>query len=230
MSHSKDTQVDTPTGKQTADATGSPIGVVRLDVGKSYAGIGELLKVHINDSDQGAWKAIQERIDYTYECLGTALGMLEAETGFDKQVMERVEKGQKLFFKPNLVTPMNIDPQTHGPDIGNPACTEWPFVAALMRWFHEKMDVSYHQMALGEAATAIPATARFYSRLTLDGSPVTPEAVIEGKSGDFYGGWGFYFARKYLAESLRPGRSDHPMEGHEESVAGTYMPPGLASD
>ena len=223
-------KLDTAIGKQAVDATGSPVGVARLEVERSYAGIGEFLKAYVNDADEGAWETIRAKIDYTYECLGTALEMLEAETGFGPKLRERVEQGQKLLFKPNLVTPMNIDPQTHGPDMGNAACTDWSFVAALMRWFHEKLDVSYHRMALGEAATALPAAAGFFSRIKSGGSPVTPEAVIEGKSGDFYGGWGFYFARKYLADRLRPGRRDDPMAGHEESVTGTYMPPGHVAD
>ncbi len=222
--------LDTAVGKQAVDTTGSPVGVGRLEAEKSYAGIGELLKAYINDSDEGAWETIRAKIDYTYEGLGKALEALEAETGFGAKLRERIDKGQKLLFKPNLVTPMNIDPQTHGPDIGNAACTDWAFVAALMRWFHERLDVSYHRMTVGEAATALPAAARFYSRLKSGGSPVTPEAVIEGKSGDFYGGWGFYFARKYLAGCLRPGRNDDPMAGHEESVAGTYLPPGQVAD
>jgi hypothetical protein len=59
---------------------------------------------------------------------------------------------------------------------------------------------------------------------------VTPEAVIEGKSGEFHGGWGFYFARKYLTESLWPNRHDDPMNGYEESVSGIYIPPGRVTD
>ena len=228
MSFSKDTQLDTPIGKQAVDAAGSPVGVVRLDVEKSYAGIGDLLKDYINDSDQGAWARIREKIDYTYECLDMALGALEEEAGFGREVVERVGRGQKLLFKPNVVSPTNIDHQTHGPCWGSTACTEWPFIAALMRWFREKMNITYHQMAIGEAATAIPATAQFYSRMA--GHSVTPEATIEGRSGDFYCGWGFYFARRYLAESLRPGQSDDPMQGYEESVAGTYIAPGEAPD
>ncbi|MCP4753838.1 MAG: DUF362 domain-containing protein, partial [Proteobacteria bacterium] len=90
--------------------------------------------------------------------------------------------------------------------------------------------VRYHQMALGEAATATSATAGYYSMMMPDGSRMTTEAVIEGKSGDFYGGWGFYFARRYLSESLESGASDDPMKGHAESVDGTYFPPGLAGD
>ena len=63
-----------------------------------------------------------------------------------------------------------------------------------------------------------------------EGKSITPEAAIEGKAGNFYCGWGFYFARKYLAESLGPDRMDDPMKGYEESVAGTYIPPGHVSD
>ncbi len=230
MSHNKDKQLDTPNGKQAVDATGSPVGVARLDGERSYAGIGDLLKAHINDADRAAWAKIREKIDYTYECLDCALGALEEEAGFGREVMQHIEEGKKLFFKPNVVTPTNIHAQTHGPDMGSTACTEWPFVAALMRWFREKMNISYHQMAIGEAATAIPATARFYSRMVGDGLTVTPEATIEGRSGDFYGGWGFYFVRKYLTESLRQGQEDDPMQGYEESVAGVYIPPGEARD
>jgi len=230
MSASKDKHLRTAIGEQAVDTDGSPVGVVRVDVERSYAGIGELLKDYINDSHQGAWNEIRERIDYTYECLDMAIGMLEKETDFGKQVKERIEEGQKLFFKPNLVTPLSIDCQTHGPDIGSTACTEWPFVAALMRWFHEELGISYWQMALGEAATFVPAAARFYSSRLSDGRTVTPEAVMEGKSGDFYGGWGFYFVRKYLAESLRAGQGDDPMQGFEDSVSGTYIPPGEARD
>jgi hypothetical protein len=59
---------------------------------------------------------------------------------------------------------------------------------------------------------------------------VTPEAVIEGRTGDFYGGWGFYFARKYLTESAAGNTDDDPMRGFEESMEGTYIPPGHISD
>jgi hypothetical protein len=221
-------QLETPIGQQAVDAAGSPIGVVRLDVQKSYAGIGDLLKDHINESDPRAWDTIREKIDYTHACLDMALGALDGETGFGKKVLERIERGEKLLFKPNVVTPTNIHAQTHGPDMGSTACTEWPFLAALMRWFREKLNIPYHQMAVGEAATTITATARFYSRMA--GYAVTPEATLEGRSGDFHGGWGFYFARKYLAESLRPGQEDDPMQGYEESAAGTYIPPGEAGD
>jgi hypothetical protein len=56
---------------------------------------------------------------------------------------------------------------------------------------------------------------------------VTTEAVIEGKAGNFYGGWGFYFVRKYLAQTHDPSHKDDPMKGYDESVAGTYIPRGI---
>ncbi|UCD57751.1 MAG: hypothetical protein JSV16_01180, partial [Candidatus Hydrogenedentota bacterium] len=136
-----------------------------MDVSKSYAGIDELLREYINHSTQGAWDEIRCKIDYTYEKLDFALTPLEAETGLSREIRLRTEKGQKLLFKPNLVNPANIDPQTYGPDVGSTTCTEWPFVAALMRWFHDRLSVSYHQMALGEAATCMSAIASMYSML-----------------------------------------------------------------
>ncbi|MBW2324611.1 MAG: hypothetical protein JRF41_14070, partial [Deltaproteobacteria bacterium] len=59
---------------------------------------------------------------------------------------------------------------------------------------------------------------------------VTTQAVLEGRSGDFYGGWGFYFARKYLAERHDASHTDDPMNGYEESQAGICLPPGKAQD
>jgi hypothetical protein len=230
MNDPKEVMVDSPIGRRLSDSSGSPIGVVRMDVEKSYAHIGFLLQEYINEGKEAAWEAIKKKIDYTYGGLDLALAPLEAETGFGQEIKLRLAKGQKLLFKPNLVNIQNIDPQTHGPDVGSTTCTEWPFVAALMRWFHEKMGVRYYQMTVGEAATTMPASAGVYSLLNPDGKPITVEAVIEGKSENFHGGWGFYFARKYLSESLGPGASEDPMRGYEESIMGRYIPPGLAKD
>ena len=118
---------------------------------------------------------------------------LEKETGFSSLIKSKIGTGQKLLFKPNLVNPFNINPHSHGPDMGSAACTEWPFIAALMRWFHDRLDIRYHQMALGEAATAMPAAAALLSRANPDKLPITPEAVIEGKIRDFLWGLGFLF-------------------------------------
>lgn len=222
--------VESPVGRRELDRIGSPVGVVRMDAEKSYAGVGELLEAFINRNDQEAWGKIRKKIDYTCEILGLALSPLETETGFGEAIRSRLNVGQKLFFKPNIVTPHCIDPQTHNPGMGSTACTEWAFIAALMRWFHDKLGVRYHQMALGEAATAIPSAAMQYTMLQRGAKTISPEAVIEGRSGDFYGGWGFYFARKYLAERLPPEATDDPMSGYEDSVAGTYTPVGEATD
>jgi hypothetical protein len=215
-------------GKVDIDRSGSPVGVVRMDVNKSYSGIEGLLQEYLNNSSQGAWDRIKAKIDYTFENLNFALGPLETETGFRKEIYTRLEKGQKLLFKPNLVGPRCINPETNGPDLGSTTCTEWAFIAALMRWFHDKLEINYHRMALGEAGTSMPVAAASYSKMNPQKMTITPEAVLEGKIGNFNFGWGFYFARKYLAESLKSGAQDDPMQGYEESVAGTYLPPGKA--
>jgi len=226
----KGISVNSPIGECKTDSTGSPVGVARMDPDRSYVGIGELLQDYINHSDDKAWDNIKTKINYTYENLDLALTPLEEETGFREEIRSKLEKGQKLLFKPNLVNVYNIDPQTHGPGVGSTTCTEWAFMAALMRWFHDRLGISYYQMAVGEAATVIPAAATQFSRVNPEGRTVTPEAVIEGRSGEFYGGWGFYFARKYLSESLKTEAADDPMEGFKESVMGTYIPPGNVSD
>lgn len=217
-------------GPCQSDHQGSPVGVARLEPDRSYSGVGGLLQRFINEADENAWREIRDKIDYTYEGLNIALTALEAETGFEPEIKNRIEKGQKLLFKPNLVNPFNINPQSHGPDVGSTACTEWPFIAALMRWFHDRLEVRYHQMALGEAATCLPAAAAMFSRINPQNRPVTPEMVIEGKMGEFYGGWGFYFVRKYLQEMLSAQADDDPFNGYEESLSGVYLPPGLAGN
>ncbi|MBY8985039.1 MAG: hypothetical protein KGD65_08240 [Candidatus Lokiarchaeota archaeon] len=230
MSNQKMLSFDSPLGMQEIDSTGSPVGVVRMDVSKSYAGIGELLQKFINNSDQESWDRIKTKIDYTYNNLDYALNPLDESTAFISQIKVKVGKGQKLLFKPNTVGPLCIDSQTHGPSLGSNACTDWAFIAALMRWFHEKAGISYYMMTLGEAATALSSTANAFSRTNPEQKEITPEAVLEGKSGDFYGGWGFYFVRKYLFESLKEGESENPFNGYEESINGIYLPPGHVTD
>lgn len=222
--------MNTPFGKISPDSDGSPIGLTRIEPEKSYSGIGDLLQDFINNSNQAAWDKIKEKIDYTFENLDLALSALKTETNFHSDIESRLENGQKLLFKPNLVSPVCINPRTHDPGMGSTACTEWAFIAALMRWFHEKLKISYYRMALGEASTLTSSTAAFFSMMNPESPPVTSEAVIEGKSGDFIGGWGFYYARKYLSESLELHDEDDPVRGYDESVAGTYIAPGLVSD
>jgi hypothetical protein len=230
MNNQKTISFDSPLGRQESDSSGSPVGVVRMDVSKSYIGVGELLQKFINNSDQESWDQIKTKIDYTYNSLDYALTPLEQSTSFIAQIEEKLETGQKLLFKPNLVAPTCIDSQTHGPSLGSATCTDWVFIAALMRWFHEKAGISYYKMSLGEAATAVASAASMYSKINPEERKITPEAVIEGKSGNFYGGWGFYFVRKYLFESLKEGDNEDPLKGYEESINGTYLPPGHVSD
>jgi len=208
----------------------SALGVARMDVDQSYKGIDPLLKCVIRHADDKAWKQIKAKIDYTYQHLDQALSALDKETGFLSQVRARLEGGQKLFFKPNLVNIETINPYTHLPVPGTLATTEWPFVAAVMRWFHDKGEISYYRMSLGEAATVSTMLAAHYTHLKKKGRPVTTEATIEGRSDDFYGGWGFCFVRRYLAEASDRSLGDDPMQGLEESMGDSYLPPGMAKD
>ena len=228
MTEDGETKVRSPIGEAAVDSGGAAIGVVRMDPAQSYAQTPELLKEVIDAGSDTAWQAIKQGIDYTYSCLDAALAPLREETGFDAMLREELARGKKLLLKPNLVNPICIDAREHGLGLGYTTCTAWPFVAALMRWLHDKLDISYHQMALGDAATTMSAASGYFTRLR--GEPVTREAVIEGRSGDFYGGWGFYFVRKYLAEAHESSHDDDPMKGYEDSVAGNYVPPGKAMD
>jgi hypothetical protein len=195
----------------------------------AYSGIPLLLKEVIDRENEAAWDEIRTKIDYMYSCLTCALSVLNDEVVFSRDVVARVKKGQKLLFKPNIVFPAYIDHVTHGPgNVG--ACTPWPFVAALMRWFHDNLGVTYHQMSLGEAGTGVTPMAGAYTLALAGKQVVTPEAVIEGKWGTGYGGWGFYFVRRYLADTHASGHSDDPMKGYEESIRGICLPPGRARE
>ncbi|MGA7577791.1 MAG: DUF362 domain-containing protein [Desulfobaccales bacterium] len=225
---SKGAAVDSPLGQKKVDSEGAPISGVRMDVFRAYAGVPGLLQKVINDNDAAAWAEITNKIDYIYDNLDYSLAGLDRETGFAGEVQSQIKSGKKLLFKPNLVSPTVIDPMTHGEDLGAPICTEWPLMAALMRWFHDKLDLSYYQMTLGEASTATFAMASMYNKAS--GKAITTEAIIEGRSGDFYGGWGFYFVRRYLSERHPASHTDDPLRGFEDSVAGRFFPPGRAGD
>jgi hypothetical protein len=221
--------VDSPLGKVSIDSTGAPIGVVRMEPEKSYSPIATLLQKHINESDRAAWDQIKDRIDYTFASLDHALRPLAEATGFGEKVRAQVKKGKKVLFKPNIVSPICINPVTHGEGLGNPACTPWAFVAALLRWFHDHLEISYHSMAVGEAGTGVSNVSRLLGLIFNAGQPFPTEVIFEGRHKGFCGGWGFYFARKYLAEVHPKDHSDDPMSGYEESVSGKYIPPGRAS-
>lgn len=222
------TPVDSGLGKQKVDNDGEIISGVRLDTNRAYGQIPELLQEFINQGVEAAWVAIADKIDYIYDNLDYAMTALNEETGFGDKICNEIKKGKKLLFKPNLVAPSVIDPETHGEGPGAAICTEWPLVAALMRWLHDKFQIKYWQMCLGEASTSTYFFGVHYSKIA--GRLITPEAVIEGRSGDFYGGWGFYFVRKYLAYRQPPDQEDDPMKGYEDSTTGKYIPPGRTGD
>jgi hypothetical protein len=232
MELTKDMNLDSAIGRRKPDAEGSMVGVVRLDPDAAYAGMGELLQAYINGTDPEAWDKIRARIDYMYSNLDWAMDPVMRVTGFSGEIQSGIKKGRKLFFKPNLVAMTCIDPETHGPDRAITACLEWSFLAALMRWYHDRMGVRYFEMAMGEAATMMSSAAATYTMLHPQKKRITPQAAIEGKIDNYYCGWGFYFVRKYLKESLpsSAGPGDDPMVGYEESIAGTYIPPGLVRD
>jgi hypothetical protein len=252
--YSKDQVVDSQLGKRNVDSEGAPISGVRMDVSKAYAGVPGLLQKAINKTDTPAraeikgsyagvpemlqkvvyendavsWAEIKNKIDYIYTNLDYVLTELDREIGFGSEVLSQIKLGKKLLFKPNLVSPMVIDPTTHGEGPGAPICTEWPLVAALMRWFHDKRDIDYHKMALGEASATTFLFAVNFSKAS--GKTISTEAVFEGRSEDFYGGWGFFFVRKYLSERHPASHKDDPMKGYEDSVAGRFISPGRAGD
>ena len=164
MINSKGITVNSSIGKLTTDASGAPVAAVRMNPDRSYADIPKLLQYFINQSDNQSWERIREKIDYTYTNLDLLLGRLDGEVDFKKQVKAWLKDGRKILFKPNLVKPDCIDPITHGENAGYSACTGWPFVAALMRWFHHKLDISYHDMSIGVAGTGVARAAAFHSR------------------------------------------------------------------
>ncbi len=207
------------------DKNGSIVTVVRMDPHLSYIGVPNLLRAVIDKHDEHAWAKIRSKIDYTYTNIDTMLQALNGESNFLTKTRRELEKGKILLFKPNLVNPENIDPNTHGPGSGHTACTEWPFIAALIRWFHDNLPLSYSRMALGEAASVSTMTAAEYNQTQHLEREITTEAVFEGRSGDFYGGWGFYFVRRYLKDTTN-NPDDDPMLGYEESISGKYLPPG----
>ena len=133
--------VHSPLGETEVDTGGSAIGAVRLNPELAYHAIPVLLKEVIDEGSEKAWAEIVSRIDYIYSGLGHAMEALDSDCGFSTEVKVRVGRGQNLFFKPNIVMPGTIDRMTHGPgNIG--VCTPWEFVAALMRWFHDRLGIS----------------------------------------------------------------------------------------
>jgi hypothetical protein len=227
MKISADRLVNSPIGKKPLDSAGSAIGAARMNPAETYIYIAKLLQEYINTGTESAWQKIRQRIDDIYLATSAALETLEAESPFLAEIKKQVLAGKILLFKPSIVTLPLIDYQTHGPGIPG-ANSHWEFVAVIMRWFHDKAGITYHQMAVGEAGMSISTDTAAVSRML--GRQLTPEAVMEGKYGNDYGGWGFYFTRKYLADCHAPDHIDDPFAGYQESLDGICLAPGEAGD
>lgn len=222
-----DRLVQSPIGQKKLDNAGSAIGAARMDPSETYVYLAKLLQEYINTGSEPAWQKIRRGVDAMYVTVSIALESLEEESPFVKEVQRQVNAGKKLLFKPNWVVLPLIDWETHGPGVPG-ANSHWEFTAAVMRWFHDKAGITYHQMAVAEAGMTAPYDSDMISRKL--GRDIPPEAILEGRYGDDYGGWGFYFARKYLVECHPNGHTDDPMLGYEESVSGVSLPPGKAGD
>jgi hypothetical protein len=218
-------EVDGPEGG------GALIGVVRLNPQLSYVGVPDLLEKHIKKQDETAWPEITEKINYTYKGLSNALTPVLMTENLKEGILADIKAGKKLFIKPNLVVPRTLDlagDGTPGSRASVYACTDWAFIAALMRFFHDDLGIRYYQMALGEAGTLMPA----YSALL----KCTPEALIEGcgfKRPDgtpYHAGWCMNWIRKYLSETTKPlDPKDDPLNGYMDSIEGNYVTPGQAT-
>ncbi|MBN1800538.1 MAG: DUF362 domain-containing protein [Candidatus Lokiarchaeota archaeon] len=224
----KGKMVNTTIGSKALDKDGSAISACRVDVERAYKNVSKLLQKFIQDNDKESWTEIKVHINYIYNNLSKSLIALDQETGYIAEIKNRTSKGQNLLFKPNLVSMENINPYNQGSAFGSNAVTNWTVMAALLRFFHDDVGISYYKMSMGEASSNSAWLAAHYT--LLKGSKVTPEATMEGRSDDFYGGHGFYFVRKYLSEESSTSLEDDAMKGFKESVAGTFIPPGLASD
>ena len=214
-----------------------------------------------DETDVRIWESIQKRINYTYESLDDVLlpilGSTQKErvplTLAGKTIREHIRgkkkrPPKKLLFKPNIVT---ADVISFGGDGAAPrnnyglegggasACTHWAFLAALMRWFHDNLEISYFEMAVGEAGCSTHTWQHLYHNLYSPywGFAYTAEAVFEGRVTDpntgaalFYGGYPFFYVRKYLADAHPASHVDDPMQGHLQAIYGPYTPPGKAGD
>jgi len=180
MDSASGVSVKSAIGDVLTDSSGSPVAVVRMDAARAYVGIPPLLQSFINESNTEAWEEVKHRIDYICANLNRALARLDEETGFGEKVKSETGAGKKLLLKPNMVLPMVIDPDTHGAGMALLAVSNWTVTAALMRWFHDWLDISYHSMALGEASTTMSATAVNRTKSLNSGRRVTTEAIMEG--------------------------------------------------
>ena len=213
------------------DTKGSLIGAVRLDPAKAYGDVPVLLEKYIKENDDASWALLKQRIDYVYDHIGYSVLPVLESGGLKERIKAEIEAGRKMFFKPNIVNAAVLDlagDGTPGLATGVVSATNWTFLAALMRFFHDKLGIRYYQMAVGEAGVTTPTLAAIID--------CTPEAVLEGcgfKRPDgktYWAGYPFYFVRRYLAEATKAlDPRDDPMSGYADSLSGTYVTPGDAA-
>lgn len=208
------------------DDFGSLIQGTHLDVSKAYSKIPDLLQDVIDNDNEKSWEEVKISIDYIYECIFLMLKDLDEKTHFMNRIHQDIAKKKLLLFKPDILSADCINVTNHNKGDGYYLSTQWPVVAAIMRWFHDYGNIHYCHMALVEGCVD-----RYSLRYTNTfGFKVTNEAVIEGRYRNIYGGWGFYFVRRYLSANRTLDLDDNPMNGYEESCAGTYLPPGKATN
>lgn len=197
----KKLRVKSSNGPVDLDSGGSVVSAVRVDPAEAYDKIPWLLQEFINHGSVSVWAEIRRRIDNIYAAVSGALEGLDASEPFSADIKKQIAGGKILFFKPNMVMLPHIDPRTHGPGM-NGVNTNWEMAAAVMRWFHDIQGISYHRMALGEAGTT--TTRMAIAATKASGKNITSEAIIEGKYGNDYGGWGFYLSGNILQNAMPP--------------------------
>jgi hypothetical protein len=177
--------IKTALGEKYTDSNGAAVGAVRINPAQGYRRVPMLLKEYIDSGSRKAWEEIRQIVDNVYLAVSCAMESLDAEEPFSKEIAGIVESGKKLLIKPNMVALPSIDPQTHEPMFMG-TCTQWEVTAAVMRWFHDKCDISYNQMAMAEGGNTTTSEVVLVSRIL--GENVTTQALMEGKIGGHYGG------------------------------------------
>jgi hypothetical protein len=211
-----------------------------------------LLHLHVFSLRSGTerpavWEALKERIDYTYNNIHHALKplLLSGNPDLKNSIINQISGGKRLVFKANIFMPsfMNAFTGDGSTDYGYyHTLTDWVFLAAVMRWFHDKLEIKYGQMALAEAGSFVDTVAAIMENaIGLPNGTLTPHSFFEGLPlasigvEGFFGGYPFYFVRQYLAESAGyqslpdPMNPDNPMNGLEESLFNIYLTPAQAA-